>query len=405
MKEAFSIAQKIRKSGGPSVIKPLLRLSTYATALGMALVILSITSGKGLQKAINDQFRSLEGDINISEYSVRRTGDNSAILLSDSLKTVFSDDDLVEDIYGEIRKASLVINPHLDVFEGIEIIGYDSLKLYSFQSDFSTNPTLDYSRYGIYASSTLLSKLALSVGDTAVLVAIKDQQSAPRLRDAVVLGTFETGLDEFNTNHLIMNISDVRRLNGWRNDSVTHYSVLLQDSENRTTIAAYWNAVVPYNLHVQSLEFKHPAIFGWLELFDTNILLVLSIVLIVAIANLCIALLVLIIDRTRMIGTLKAMGAADSLILQIFMWLSIRILIQGLLWGNLIGLGASFIQRHFGLIKLDPATYYIATAPIYFDYFWIISANLAFLVVAFIVLRFPVRWISRLDPIKSIRFS
>jgi lipoprotein-releasing system permease protein len=225
------------------------------------------------------------------------------------------------------------------------------------------------------------------------------------LRDAVVLGAFETGLDEFNTNHLIMNISDVRRLNGWRNDSVTHYSVLLQDSENRTTIAAYWNAVVPYNLHVQSLEFKHPAIFGWLELFDTNILLVLSIVLIVAIANLCIALLVLIIDRTRMIGTLKAMGAADSLILQIFMWLSIRILIQGLLWGNLIGLGASFIQRHFGLIKLDPATYYIATAPIYFDYFWIISANLAFLAVAFIVLRFPVRWISRLDPIKSIRFS
>jgi len=405
MKEAFSIAQKIRKSGGPSVIKPLLRLSTYATALGMALVILSITSGKGLQKAINDQFRSLEGDINISEYSVRRTGDNSAILLSDSLKTVFSDDDLVEDIYGEIRKASLVINPHLDVFEGIEIIGYDSLKLYSFLSDFSTNSTLDYSRYGIYASSTLLSKLALSVGDTAVLVAIKDQQSAPRLRDAVVLGAFETGLDEFNTNHLIMNISDVRRLNGWRNDSVTHYSVLLQDSENRTTIAAYWNAVVPYNLHVQSLEFKHPAIFGWLELFDTNILLVLSIVLIVAIVNLCIALLVLIIDRTRMIGTLKAMGAADSLILQIFMWLSIRILIQGLLWGNLIGLGASFIQRHFGLIKLDPATYYIATAPIFFDYFWIISANLAFLAVAFIVLRFPVRWISRLDPIKSIRFS
>ena len=140
-----------------------------------------------------------------------------------------------------------------------------------------------------------------------------------------MLGAFETGLDEFNTNHLIMNISDVRRLNGWRNDSVTHYSVLLQDSENRTTIAAYWNAIVPYNLHVQSLEFKHPAIFGWLELFDTNILLVLSIVLIVAIANLCIALLVLIIDRTRMIGTLKAMGAADSLILQIFMWLSIRI--------------------------------------------------------------------------------
>ncbi|MAZ97274.1 MAG: hypothetical protein CMP53_07120 [Flavobacteriales bacterium] len=405
MKEAFSIAQKIRKSSGPSVIKPLLRLSTYATALGMALVILSITSGKGLQKAINDQFRALEGDINISEYSIRRTGENGPILLSDSLKTVFSENDLVKDIHGEIRKASLVVNPKLDAFEGIEIIGYDSIKLHSFLRDFSTNSTLFNSRYGIYVSSTLLSKLALSVGDTAILVAIKDQRSAPRLRDAVVLGAFETGLDEFNTNHVIMDINDVRRLNGWRNDSVTHYSVLLQESENRNIVAAYWNAIVPYNLQVQSLEFRHPAIFGWLELFDTNILLVLSIVLIVAIVNLCIALLVLIIDRTRMIGTLKAMGASDSLILQIFMWLSIRILIHGLIWGNLIGLGASFLQWYFGLIKLDSTTYYISTAPIYFDYFWILTANLAFILVAFVVLRFPVRWISKLDPIKSIRFS
>jgi lipoprotein-releasing system permease protein len=405
MKEAFSIAQKIRKSSGPSVIKPLLRLSTYATALGMALVILSITSGKGLQKAINDEFRALEGDINISEYSIRRTGENGPILLSDSLKTVFSENDLVKDIHGEIRKASLVVNPKLDAFEGIEIIGYDSIKLHSFLRDFSTISTLFNSRYGIYVSSTLLSKLALSVGDTAILVAIKDQRSAPRLRDAVVLGAFETGLDEFNTNHVIMDINDVRRLNGWRNDSVTHYSVLLQESENRNIVAAYWNAIVPYNLQVQSLEFRHPAIFGWLKLFDTNILLVLSIVLIVAIVNLCIALLVLIIDRTRMIGTLKAMGASDSLILQIFMWLSIRILIHGLIWGNLIGLGASFLQWYFGLIKLDPTTYYISTAPIYFDYFWILTANLAFILVAFVVLRFPVRWISKLDPIKSIRFS
>ena len=110
MKEAFSIAQKIRKSSGPSVIKPLLRLSTYATALGMALVILSITSGKGLQKAINDQFRSLEGDINISEYSVRRTGDNGAILLSDSLKTVLSEDDLGNQLNKRINLPLLSFN-------------------------------------------------------------------------------------------------------------------------------------------------------------------------------------------------------------------------------------------------------------------------------------------------------
>lgn len=405
MKEAFSIAQKIRKSSGPSVVRPLLKLSTYATALGMALVILSITSGKGLQHAINDQFRSLEGDININEYSMKRTGESGAILLSDSLQSALLSEGLIKHMHAEIRKASLLVNPSEDVFEGIEIIGYDSLKMSSFLAEFSSKKSSNTGRYGIHVSRSLLKNLALSVGDTAVLVSIRDQQSAPRLRDAVVLSAFETGLDEFNLGHIIMDIEDVRRLNGWRNDSVTHYSIVLNDPEHRNTVAAYWNAIVPYNMQVQSLEYRHPAIFGWLELFDTNILLVLAIVLIVAVANLCIALLVLIVDRTRMIGTLKALGASDRLILQVFMWLSMRILAQGLVWGNLIGLGASFVQWQFGLIELDPSTYYISVAPISFDFAWIVSANAAFLAVAFVVLRFPVRWISKLDPIKSIRFS
>ena len=387
------------------MVRPLLKLSTYATALGMALVILSITSGKGLQHAINDQFRSLEGDININEYSMKRTGESGAILLSDSLETAILSEGLVAHMHAEIRKASLLVNPSEDVFEGIEIIGYDSLKMSSFLAEFSSKKSSNVGRYGIHVSRSLLKNLALSVGDTAVLVSIRDQQSAPRLRDAVVLSAFETGLDEFNLNHIIMDIEDVRRLNGWRNDSVTHYSIVLNDPEHRNTVASYWNAIVPYNMQVQSLEYRHPAIFGWLELFDTNILLVLAIVLIVAVANLCIALLVLIVDRTRMIGTLKALGASDRLILQVFMWLSMRILVQGLVWGNLIGLGASFVQWQFGLIELDPSTYYISVAPISFDFVWILCANAAFLAVAFIVLRFPVRWISKLDPIKSIRFS
>ena len=90
------------------------------------------------------------------------------------------------------------------------------------------------------------------MGDTAVLISIRDQQSAPRLRDAVVVSAFETGLDEFNLNHIIMDIEDVRRLNGWRNDSVTHYSIVLNDPEHRNTFAAYWNAIVPYNMQVQA---------------------------------------------------------------------------------------------------------------------------------------------------------
>ena len=405
MREALSIAQKIRKSNGPSVIQPLLRLSTYATALGMALVVLSITSGKGLQQAINDQFRSLEGDVNINQYSIQRTGETGAILLGDSLQEAISSSELVQSIHAEVRKAALVVHPVNSAFEGIEIIGYPEEYLASFVQSFSNIPLQKASRYGVLMSTSMMNALGFSVGDTSILVSIKGQNSAPRLRKAPIIGSFETGLEEFNTNHIIMSMDDVRRLNGWRHDSVTHYSVLLKEANDRNTVASYWNALVPYDMQAQSLEFRHPAIFGWLELFDTNILLVLAIVLIVAIANLCIALLVLIIDRTRMIGTLKALGAKDGLILQVFMWLSMRILLIGLFWGNVIGLGASFAQWKWGFIKLDPSTYYISKAPISFDLFWLLSANLAFILAAFVVLRFPVRWISKLDPIKSIRFS
>lgn len=387
------------------MVQPLLRLSTYATAMGMALVILSITSGKGLQQAINDQFRTLEGDITINEYSVRRTGESSAILLSDSLLQTFRNSTDIKEFRPEIRKAALLVHRENDAFEGIEIIGYEPEQLAQFRKDYTGHQLNFKSRYGIYVSNALLGSLGLEVGDTAVLVSIQGQRQTPRLRDALILGDFETGLEEFNKNHIVMDLQDVRRMSGWRTDSVTHYSIVLEHPEDRNTVAAYWNALLPYTMQAQGIEAKHPAIFGWLALFDTNILLVLFIVLIVAVANLCIALLVLIVDRTKMIGTLKAMGASDRTILGVFSWLGMRILLTGLLWGNAVGLGLSFLQWQYGLVELDPSTYYISTAPIRFDWLWILGGNLIFILFSFIVVRIPVRWISKLDPIKSLRFS
>ncbi len=247
--------------------------------------------------------------------------------------------------------------------------------------------------------------MGLGIGDTAVLTVLKNQGELPRLRKSIVEGLFTTGLDEFDRQTILMNQEDVARLNGWRGDSVSSYMVVLNDQEGREIISSYWNAVIPYTMQARSIEDRHPAIFGWLALFDTNIILVLAIVLIVAVANLITALLVLIIDRTRMIGTLKALGGSDRLILQVFQWLSIRILTRGLAWGNSLGLGLSFLQWQFSWVQLDPETYYIATAPITFDWEWILGANAVFIVIAYLILLLPVRWIARLHPIQSIRFS
>ena len=407
MKEAFFIARKIQKSTGSQVIGPLLKLSIVATALGMALVLLSITSGKGLQHAIMDKFSALEGDFTISAYAPNRTEELKPILLKDSLAGALQEAPYIKSVYPVVQKMTLLVNPIEDAFDGIQIKGMDTNYLETFSAQYgngngSSSPA---SRYGTLLSTTLARELGLGIGDTAVLTVLKNQGELPRLRKSIVEGLFTTGLDEFDRQTILMKQADVARLNGWRGDSVSSYMVVLNDQEGREIISSYWNAVIPYTMQARSIEDRHPAIFGWLALFDTNIILVLAIVLIVAVANLITALLVLIIDRTRMIGTLKALGGSDRLILQVFQWLSIRILTRGLAWGNALGLGLSFLQWQFSWVQLDPETYYIATAPITFDWAWILGANAVFIVIAYLILLLPVRWIARLHPIQSIRFS
>ena len=407
MKEAFFIARKIQKSTGSQVIGPLLKLSIVATALGMALVLLSITSGKGLQHAIMDKFSALEGDFTISAYAPNRTEELNPISLTDSLADALQEAPYIKSVYPVVQKMALLVNPIEDAFDGIQIKGMDTDYLETFSAQYgngngSSSPA---SRYGTLLSTTLARELGLGIGDTAVLTVLKNQGELPRLRKSIVEGLFTTGLDEFDRQTILMKQVDVARLNGWRGDSVSSYMVVLNDQEGREIISSYWNAVIPYTMQARSIEDRHPAIFGWLALFDTNIILVLAIVLIVAVANLITALLVLIIDRTRMIGTLKALGGSDRLILQVFQWLSIRILTRGLAWGNALGLGLSFIQWQFSWVQLDPETYYIATAPITFDWAWILGANAVFIVIAYLILLLPVRWIARLHPIQSIRFS
>lgn len=371
----------------------------------MALVVLSITSGKGLQHAIMDKFRALEGDFTIQAYSLNRTEEWRPIALEDSLFTELSQVPYVDKIFPVVQKASLLVNPKKDMFEGVQVQGFTTGNFEYFRESFSTNGGPIDGRYGCWISSTLAASLRLEIGDTAVLTVLKGQRGLPRLINTKIYGTYTSGLDEFDRQNVLMSDVDVRRLNGWNNDSVSAYIVHLNTPEQRSTLSAYWNALVPYNLQVSALESRHPAIFGWLALFDTNIVLVLAIVLIIALSNLITALLVLIIDRTRMIGMLKAMGAPNRMVLQVFQWLSLNILVKGLLIGNAVGLGLSALQQWFKWIQLDPSTYYIASAPIHFDWAWIIGANLAFILVAYFILLIPVRWIARLQPIQSIRFS
>ena len=190
MKEAFFIARKIQKSTGSQVIGPLLKLSIVATALGMALVLLSITSGKGLQHAIMDKFSALEGDFTISAYAPNRTEELKSIRLSDSLADALSDADYVEAVYPVVQKMALLVNPMEDAFDGIQIKGMETDYLETFTANYGTGSgtSTPTSRYGALLSTTLARELALGIGDTALLTVLRIKEKclvygSPSLKD------------------------------------------------------------------------------------------------------------------------------------------------------------------------------------------------------------------------------
>ena len=387
-------------------------MSTWATALGMALVILSITSGRGLKFAISEKFRALEGDFVLRTYAPNRTADAGAIALDSALIADLGTDKAVEGLHPFTQKTALLVGEEKSSFEGMVITGVQeaytaSLEAKGILNVEKLNPgaALPEHRYGSWISKYTAQNLGLALGDTATLIILPKDNQVPKFRKSVVEGIYTSGLEEYDRQNVLITLRDGQRLNRWRKDSVSGYQVAIHPNHDAGTVANWWNAQVPFDVEVALLEDRYPALFQWIALFDTNILIVLGIVLIVAIANVITALMVLIIDRTTMIGTFKALGASNSMLQRVFQFMAMNYMGRGLLLGNALGLLASFAQWNWGIITLDPETYYLAVAPIYFDWPWIITANAIFIAVGYVLLFLPVKWIGRMHPMKSIRFS
>jgi lipoprotein-releasing system permease protein len=189
---------------GSKVIGPLLKLSIAATAMGMALVVLSITSGKGLQHAIMDKFRALEGDFTIQAYSLNRTEEWRPIALEDSLFTELAKAPYVDQIFPVVQKASLLVNPSEDVFEGVQIQGFTTITSSTFKNRSPPKELASTVDTDAGSRVTLASSLQLEIGDTAVLTVLKGQRGLPRLINTKIYGTYTSGLDEFDRQNVLM---------------------------------------------------------------------------------------------------------------------------------------------------------------------------------------------------------
>src|SRR6478752_5880459 len=227
----------------------------------------------------------------------------------------------------------------------------------------------------------------------------------PNIRVFEVASIYNSGFQEFAATYVIGDIRHLQRINKWKPDQVGAFEVFIDNFDQMKQKGEEVYAQTNSTLNTQTIAEKYFYIFEWLQLFDFNIIVILVVMVVVATINMVVALLVLILERTQMIGILKALGASNWSIRKIFLYNAGYLILRGLLWGNLVGIGLVLIQQYFGVIQLNPENYYVTQAPVYLNWSYIILLNIGTVIICLVVLLIPSYIITKISPVKAIRFD
>ncbi len=392
-----------------SISSPIIKIAIVSITVGFITMLISIATGVGLQKKIHEKVSAFNGDIIISNFDTNFSDDSqNPISKTQDFYPNFNSVKGINHVQATASKGG-VIRTATD-FEGIVIKGVGEDYNWEYFSDFLLEGHLpNYEgdlNQEILISEYLTKRLNLKVGDKVTTFFFrKDSSKSPRSRSFVISGIYSSGFQEFDEKFVIADIRHIQRLNKWTEDEIGSFEVFVEDfNQINDTGNQVYNEINSF-LDSQTIKERYFSIFKWLELFDFNIILIIGIMIIVAGINMITALLVLILERTQMIGVLKALGSSDKSIRRIFIFNAMYLVGKGLFWGNVIGLGLLFLQKQFKLITLDPTVYYVTEAPVYLDIGYILLLNLGTLVLCFAMLLIPSFIISKISPVRAIRFE
>jgi len=392
-----------------SVSSPIIRISILAIAIGIAVMLFSVATGVGLQKKIKEKISGFNGDIQISHYDAN----NSKVTVT----PISRNQDFYPDFEGVpnvkkvqvfATKAGIIRTPN--EFEGIVLKGVDKDYDWSFFNSYLKSgrvPRFDEELSNeVLLSNKTAGRLRLETGDIFHMFFVKDDPNlAPNSRKFEVAGIFDSGFEEFDETFIIGDIRHIQRINKWDKDQVGGFEVFIHDFDRlKNTGAEVYRSIDP-TLNALTTAEKYPAIFEWLSLFDTNIVVIIGVMILIAGINMITALLVLILERTQMIGVLKALGNQNWSIRRIFLYNAAYLIGKGLFWGNLVGLGLLLIQKHFGVIRLNPETYYVNEAPVYISVPAWLLINVGTLLLCLLMLLIPSYIVSKISPVKAIKFD
>jgi len=422
------IAQRLSSRRGGQLASLIIRLAVVSTALCVAVMIIASAMLRGFKTEISEKVFGFWGHVHVvatqagdSRFDAQPFSRNAPWI--DSLRALesvvdyplgYGDMGFGESSHAGVRRVQTyivkagVIQTKEEI-EGILLKGagadfdWDFFRQNLRAGELPDLADTSASR-ALLLSEQTAARVNLEVGDPFIVHFPEGRQL--RKKRFTVGGLYRTGLEEFDTQFAIVDERVLQELLGWESDQVSGVELILEDVRDAEGLAAYaYYEVVPSDFYAESVRDRFPSIFQWLDLQDANELVILALMLGVCLVNMITALLILILERTNMVGVLRTMGMPGKTLRGIFLRFGGRILLRGLFWGNLIGLGLCLLQKYTGLIRLSEENYYLATAPVFLDWGMILLLNLGTLVVVMILLVIPAQLVTHIDPVKTIRFD
>ena len=411
MNYEYFLAKRIigNKSYKSSVSAPIIKIGIAAIAISTIVMLVSIATGIGLEHKIRDKAVAFNGHITISNFDSNESeGSQVPISKNQDFYPEFNSVEGVSHIQTVANKFG-IIRTNTD-FEGLFLKGVGTDYDWRYFKEFLIEGRLPkYTQK--YSNEVLISKyladrLGFVIGDSFQMYFMKsDPSKPPSIMKYAVVGIFNSGFEELDKTYVIGDINHVQRLNRWTKDQIGNFEVFITNYNDLERLGNEVYAQTPSTLDAMTVKQKYATIFEWIPIFTTNIYGIIGITIVVGAINMITALLVLILERTKMIGILKALGSSNWSIRKIFLYNASYLIACGLFWGNLIGIGILLLQKQFEFLKLDPSVYYVTVAPVYLDWTYVVLLNLMTFVLCVLMLLIPSFLISKIVPVKAIQFE
>lgn len=401
------IANKRDKS---SISSPIIKIAIVAIALGMIVMLISVATGLGLKYKIRDKISGLNSHILLQRFNQSESENTTIpIVLDSTLVKTLKQINGIKKIQPTATKNAMIRTPkdfEMVVFKGVSY-DYD----WSFFKEYLQQGALpkieaQKTSNAVLISSFLANKLNLKIGDKIVSWFLKNTNDInAKARSFKIVGMYNSGIQEFDSHYVIGDLKIIQRLNKWKPNQAGTIEILIKDFNDLDQISNEVYQNIDPLIDAVPITKKFPDIFEWIGMFDMNITLIIFIMIVIGGINMITALLVLILERTQMIGILKALGNTNESIRKIFLYNAAYLILKGLFWGNVIGLGLIYIEKTVHFIHLDPKNYYVNHIPFYLSFKHVFYLNLGTLILCLVMLILPTYLVSKISPVKAIKFD